>query len=106
MTVVLKNNVLYRPGSISTHVTSDSTTYLGNFEEREEAGSWKFLPLYTFVVVSGEWKHRSKLTKMFERRWLSRTNYNQSGKLSFNSKRKQLDLGNVIPIRIKRSLSK
>ncbi|EGC35706.1 hypothetical protein DICPUDRAFT_151924 [Dictyostelium purpureum] len=29
---------------------------------------------------------------MFERRWLSRINYSQSGKLSFNSKRKQLDL--------------
>ncbi|EGC28399.1 hypothetical protein DICPUDRAFT_85507 [Dictyostelium purpureum] len=48
---------------------------------------------YYFIHLSSYLENGSKLTKMFERYWLSRINYSQSGKLSFNSKRKQLHLG-------------
>lgn len=37
---------------------------------------WRFLPLYTFILDSGEWKHRSRLRKnLVGRHWLSNISY-------------------------------
>ncbi|EGC33533.1 hypothetical protein DICPUDRAFT_154434 [Dictyostelium purpureum] len=94
---IFEKQEVIRPGMVRLNVNFTMSykeiDFLVQALEFVSNHGWKFLPLYTFVVASGEWKHRSKLTKMFERRWLSSINYSQSGKLSFNSKRKQLDLG-------------
>ncbi|KAF2078190.1 hypothetical protein CYY_000480 [Polysphondylium violaceum] len=55
---------------------------------------WKLMPLYTLVVASGEWKHRSKLTKMIDRRWLSSISYTNKGKMSYESKRRTINFTN------------
>lgn len=45
---------------------------------------WRFLPQYAFLVDSGEWKHRTRLTKWKERRWLSHISY-KSGQMTYPS---------------------
>ncbi|EGC36171.1 hypothetical protein DICPUDRAFT_151408 [Dictyostelium purpureum] len=58
-----------RPGTVHLNVNFTMSykeiDFLVQALEFVSSHSWKFLPLYTFVVASDEWKHRSKLTKMF-----------------------------------------
>jgi selenocysteine lyase/cysteine desulfurase len=53
---------------------------------------YKLLPLYGFYIDSGEWKHRSRMTKFPSRRWLGSVSY-KSGAMAWQTMKKTLHSG-------------
>jgi selenocysteine lyase/cysteine desulfurase/tRNA(Ile)-lysidine synthase TilS/MesJ/thiol-disulfide isomerase/thioredoxin len=51
---------------------------------------WKFLPAYSFYADTGEWRHRSCMTKVLGRRWLGMISY-RGGKMQYRPEQRTVE---------------
>jgi len=92
---IFEKQEVVRPGMVRLNVnythSLQEVEFICSAVEFVVTHGWKLMPLYTLVTASGEWKHRSKLTKMVDRRWLSSISYSK-GKMNYDSKRRTISL--------------
>eukprot|EP00475_Leptophrys_vorax_P010480 TRINITY_DN1704_c0_g1_i1.p1 TRINITY_DN1704_c0_g1~~TRINITY_DN1704_c0_g1_i1.p1 ORF type:complete len:994 (-),score=265.41 TRINITY_DN1704_c0_g1_i1:53-3034(-) len=90
---LLKKNELLRPGvvriSFNYVMTPEDIDYLCDALEFVADHGWKYLPMYGYRMDSGEWRHRSYMTKLLDRRWLGDISYS-SGSMMCKARREQL----------------
>jgi len=82
---LLQNDELSRPGFVRLNfnyfVSEDEVEFVIRAVNFVANHSWKLLPLYSFFVDTGEWKHKNR-TKYVDRKWLSHISYS-GGKIAF-----------------------
>jgi selenocysteine lyase/cysteine desulfurase/tRNA(Ile)-lysidine synthase TilS/MesJ len=90
---LLKKNELLRPGVVRVSFTyvmsSEEVDYLCDAIEFVATHGWKFLPMYGYRLDSGEWRHRSYMTKFLDRRWLGDVSY-KTGEMIAKPRREQI----------------
>lgn len=91
---LLEKNELLRPGFVRVNfnyfIGEDEAQYIIDAVLFVAEHGWKLLPAYGFFVDSGEWKHRSRLNKVVDRRWLGNISY-KSGRMTFPAMQRTTD---------------
>ena len=71
----IEKNEYLRPGfsrlSFPYFLAEEEVLYIAHAIGDIATKGWKLLPFYRFNHKTGEWKHRSRITKFVERKWLS-----------------------------------
>ena len=79
---LLHKQELMRPGFVRINLhythTSAQVNYILSCIEWLCAHAYKLLPLYSYNIESGEWRHKTYQNKFIGRRWLSNINYNNN----------------------------
>ena len=89
--VLLQKNEVTRPGftrlNLHFSLSDEEAQYIIDAVSFVARNGWRLLPEYSYYEDTGEWRHRSRLTKTLpNRRWLGRISY-KGGKMSFKSQR-------------------
>ena len=84
--MIAEKNELLRPGFVRVNfhwsITEEEADYLIEAVIWIANHGWKLLPLYGFYVDSGEFKHRNRMTKFVNRKWINQISYS-SGVMKF-----------------------
>jgi len=85
---LLEKNELVRPGfvrlNLNYFISDAEAQFLIQSVLFVAQHGYKLLPQYGFYVDSGEWKHRTRMTRFVGRRWLSRISYAE-GRMGYRS---------------------
>ena len=76
---LMRRMEIARPGftrlSLHYSMTDADVEFLSDAVVFVARNGWQLLPLYGFHADSGEWKHRSRMSRTRERRWLAALDY-------------------------------
>ena len=78
---LLRRMEIARPGftrlSVHYSMTEEEVDFIADCAQFVARQGWQLLPLYGFHADSGEWRHRARMSRMKERRWLGNIDYSQ-----------------------------
>lgn len=90
LSAILEKQEVVRPGmvrvSLSYFAPRAEAAYILRAVRWVASRGWLLLPLYAAVTASGEFRHRARLTKTPERRWLGSISY-KGGAMTYESRR-------------------